>query len=262
MNYLSPYFERDDNFPYYNSVHDSIYSNTYMLGFICAIYLPTIFTLKNYMQKKPAMRGGNYDTLFFLWNMFLSLSSGLGAVLLFPLMYEEITINDNHGMCNNLHVSTNNPIFIYVCILFNFSKFLEFIDTVFVVTRKSQLEFIHWYHHIVTCLYCWHCSYVAISSGKFFALMNLSVHTVMYFYYALYALGNKMLYPYRKIITVIQTSQMVGGCYIVYNWFMNCQINSSKSEYANMVFAALMYFSYFIHFIKVFFREKIKYKSK
>ena len=255
MDYLSPYFERND-VPYYNSVHDSIYSNTYMLGLICAMYLPTIFTLKTYMQNKPAMRGGNYDKLFFMWNMFLSVSSGIGAALLFPIIYKDITMTDDYGICSN--PSANNPIFVYVCILFNFSKFLEFIDTIFVVIRKSQLEFIHWYHHIVTCLYCWHCSYIAMSSGKFFVLMNLSVHTIMYFYYALYAIGNKMLYPYRKVITVIQTNQMVAGCYIIYNWFMNCQINSSKAEYANMVFAALMYFSYFLLFIQVFFREKIK----
>lgn len=256
MDYLSPYFERNIGIPYYYSVYDSIYSNTYLLGLVCAMYLPTIFTLKNYMQNKPALRGGYYDKMFFLWNMFLSLSSGVGAALLFPIIYKYVTTNDNYGMCIN--TQTNNPILIYVSILFNFSKFLEFIDTIFVVTRKSQLEFIHWYHHIVTCLYCWHSGYIAIPSGKFFALMNLSVHTIMYFYYALYAVGNKMLYPYRKCITVIQISQMVGGCYIIYTWFMNCQNNSSKSEYANMIFAAIMYFSYFLLFIKVFFREKLK----
>jgi hypothetical protein len=220
------------------------------------MYLPTIFTLKKYMQNKPAIRGGNYDRLFFLWNMFLSVSSGLGAVLLFPVMYKEFMIEENYGICSeNIK---NNVVATYVIILFAFSKFFEFIDTIFVVTRKSQLEFIHWYHHIVTCLYCWHGSYIN-KSGGYFALMNLSVHAIMYFYYALYAIGNKMLHPYRKLITIIQISQMVGGCYIVYNWFMNCQINSSNSEYVNMVFAALMYFSYFILFIKVFFREKIKF---
>lgn len=255
MDYLYPYFERNLNFPYYNSVHDSIYSNTYLLGFICAMYVPTIFTLKNYMQNKPAMRGGYYDTLFFLWNMFLSLSSGIGAVLLFPFIYNDFVNDENYGICIKKH--KNITISVYVCVFFGLSKFFEFIDTIFVVIRKSQLEFIHWYHHIITCLYCWHASHIG-ASGGYFALMNLSVHTIMYFYYALYAIGNKMLHPYRKVITVIQISQMVGGCYIVYSWFMNCQINSSKSEYANMVFAALMYFSYFILFIKVFFREKIK----
>lgn len=255
MDYLYPYFERNANYPYYNSVHDSIYSNTYLLGFICAMYLPTIFTLKNYMQNKPAMCGGYYDNLFFLWNMFLSLSSGIGAVLLFPFIYNDLVNDENYGICKS---SYNNTILACVCVLFNFSKFFVFIDTIFVVTRKSQLEFIHWYHHIITCLYCWHSSYIATSSGKFFALMNVSVHTMKYFYYALCAVGNKILHPYRKLITIIQISQMIGGCYITYNWFMNCQINSSKSEYANMVFAAIMYFSYFVLLIKVFFREKIK----
>ena len=255
MEYISPYFERNNNFPYYNSLHDTIYgNNTYILGLLCAMYVPTIFTLKNYMQNKPAMRGGNYDTLFFLWNMFLSVSSGLGAVLLFRETYKEFETYENYGIC----VSPMSNVTAVVGLLFAFSKFFEFIDTIFVVTRKSQLEFIHWYHHITTCLYCWHSSRIIVSSSRYFALMNLSVHTIMYFYYGLYAIGNKMLYPYRKIITIIQISQMVGGCYIIYNWFMNCQKKSKNSEYANMVFAALMYFSYFVLFIKVFFREKIK----
>lgn len=258
MEYISPYFERNNNnnFSFYNNIYDSIYEHTYTLGFLCVMYLPTIFTIKNYMQNKPAMRGGNYDTLFFLWNMFLSVSSGLGTVLLFPIVYNEFITDENYGICSeNL---SNNMTAVYVCLLFNFSKFFEFMDTIFVVTRKSQLEFIHWYHHIVTCLYCWHSGYVFTRIGKYFVLMNLFVHTIMYFYYGLYAIGNKMLHPYRKLITIIQISQMIGGCYFVYNWFMNCQTISSKSEYANMVFAALMYFSYFVLFIKVFFREKIK----
>lgn len=254
--YLYPYFERNINFPYYNSVHDSIYSNTYILGLLSAMYVPTIFTLQYCMKNKSAMRGGYYDKLFFLWNIFLSISSGLGAVLMFPIMYTDFIADDSYGICNTY--CFNNPNIVYVGILFGFSKFFEFIDTIFIVTRKSQLEFIHWYHHIVTCIYCWHSSHIAMSTSKYFALMNLSVHAIMYFYYALYAVGNKMLHPYRKIITIIQISQMIGGCCIIYNWFMKCQIKSSKSEYINMVFAALMYFSYFVLFIKVFFREKIK----
>jgi len=255
MQYLSPYLERNNNIPNYYNIHDSIYSNTYILGFLCFMYLPTIFTTKYYMLNKPALRGGIYDILFFIWNMFLSVSSCVGAVLLFPSMYEEFTTDENFGICTEKH--KNNTTAVYIIILFGFSKFFEFIDTIFVVTRKSQLEFIHWYHHIITCLYCWHASHIGISGG-YFALMNLFVHTIMYFYYGLYAIGNKMLYPYRKIITIIQISQMIGGCYIIYNWFMNCQMNSSKSEYANMVFAAIMYFSYLILFIRIFFREKVK----
>lgn len=250
-----PYFQRN-YYPIHNSIHDTIYNNTYILGFLCTMYLPTVFTLKNYMQNKQALRGGYHDKLFFLWNMFLSVSSGVGVVFLFPTVYDEFKTDENYGICTGTF--RNHTVASYVVILFTFSKFFEFIDTLFVVTRKSQLEFIHWYHHIATCLYCWHSSHISSSSGHLFALMNLSVHAIMYFYYGLYAIGNKILHPYRKMITVIQISQMIGGCSIIYSWFIHCKSKSSQSEYMNMVFAMVMYFSYFVLFIKVFFREKVK----
>ena len=49
MQYLSPYLERNNNFNY-NNIHDSIYRNTYILGFLCVMYIPTIFTIKYYIN--------------------------------------------------------------------------------------------------------------------------------------------------------------------------------------------------------------------
>ena len=72
------------------------------------------------MQDKPALRGGIYDILFFLWNMFLSISSCLGAILLFPSMYDEFINDENYGICAEKH--KNNTIAVHVIILFSFSK--------------------------------------------------------------------------------------------------------------------------------------------
>ena len=32
---------------------------------------------------------------------------------------------------------------------------MELGDTVFIVLRKTNLIFLHWYHHIATLIYCW-----------------------------------------------------------------------------------------------------------
>lgn len=72
----------------------------------------------------------------------------------------------------------------WVC-LFIFSKYLELIDTVFLVMRKRKVRFLHWYHHFSVLLYCWHAYTWEMPTGLYFAAMNYTVHAVMYFYYFL-----------------------------------------------------------------------------
>lgn len=42
----------------------------------------------------------------------------------------------------------------YPVFLFNVSKVFEFVDTIFIVLRKKPLMFLHYYHHVVTMLFC------------------------------------------------------------------------------------------------------------
>ena len=40
-------------------------------------------------------------------------------------------------------------------LLFALSKVAELGDTIFIVLRKQNLIFLHWYHHILTLIHCW-----------------------------------------------------------------------------------------------------------
>merc|ERR1719502_696310 len=108
-----------------------------------------------------------------------------------------------------------------VVLYFNLSKMPEFVDTIFLRLRKRPVIFLHWYHHIVTMLYCWYGNQEGVvfnCSGMFFGAMNLSVHSVMYVYYALAAAGfaRKMAqYNLNILLTTGQIIQMVGGILIL-----------------------------------------------
>lgn len=233
------------------------YAYTYFLYGCIILYLPIIFYIKNKMINKQPLKSYFWNNLLGLWNIFLGISSFYGGYLLVPFLYNDIK---NNGLIKSICCGSinYNELTSNVVMLFNFSKFLEFIDTLFIVLRKSQLEFLHYYHHITTCIYCWWSGYLFISNGSHFAAINLIVHSIMYTYYALVAFNINFLYPYRKLITIIQTLQMLLGIFIILIWFNNCSSIYNNTHILNQLFGLFMYISYGYLFSKLLFRYKSK----
>uniref|UniRef100_A0AAV2L2I7 Elongation of very long chain fatty acids protein 1 n=1 Tax=Knipowitschia caucasica TaxID=637954 RepID=A0AAV2L2I7_KNICA len=98
--------------------------------------------------------------------------------------------------------------------LFWFSKIIELMDTVFFVLRKKQgqITFLHIFHHsFMPWTWWWGVGYAPGGMGSFHAMVNSSVHVVMYFYYGLAAAGprfQKFLW-WKKYMTAIQLTQFV-----------------------------------------------------
>ena len=57
-------------------------------------------------------------------------------------------------------------------------------DTLFIILRKQQLIFLHWYHHITVFIYVWYSYVHHTAPGQWFLVMNYTVHALMYTYYA------------------------------------------------------------------------------
>lgn len=246
---------------YYTIYHNYYYQYSNTLSIIVALYLPTIFTIKWYMSDKQSLRSRFHNNLLGIWNLFLGISSGIGAYYVIPVIIRDIKENGlNTSICSVRFIY--DDLTAYIVVLFNFSKFLEFVDTLFIVFRKSHLDFLHYYHHIVTCIYCWVSSYLQITTGIYFASINLAVHAIMYSYYALVAFDLNIFYKYRKCITIIQTTQMFAGIYVICSWLYNCidytLIESTTGKYhiINHIAGLLMYISYAYLFSKLFFKEK------
>lgn len=96
-----------------------------------------------------------------------------------------------------------------------FSKFTEFMDTIFFVLRKKNdhISTLHVIHHGIMPMSVWFgVKYTPGGHSTFFGLLNSFVHIIMYFYYMLSALGPNMqkYLWWKKYLTTLQMVQFVG----------------------------------------------------
>ncbi len=157
------------------------------------------------------------------------------------------------------------------------SKFFELVDTVFLVLRKRDVIFLHWYHHVTVLLYCWHGLANRVANVFWFSTMNYSVHAIMYSYYFFmgFDMTRRIVRPFALFITSLQILQMVGGLIILAVTYSEQHRPASAAEIAtgapatchanedSMFYGVLMYSSYFALFCHFFFRTYIvKGKAK
>jgi len=95
-----------------------------------------------------------------------------------------------------------------------FSKFIDFLDTIFFILRKkfNQVSTLHVIHHsTLPFLSWWGPRFVGGGQTGFGPFLNSGVHTVMYLYYLLSALGPKVqkYLWWKKYITTLQLVQFV-----------------------------------------------------
>ena len=120
---------------------------------------------------------------------------------------------------------------------------------------------LQWWHHATVLLYCWH-SYVSrIATGMWFATMNYAVHSVMYGYFAATGYSPKLrraVRPFAIYITLAQLAQMVVGIGVTLRAMYvqgsggECHVNKTNS-----ILGLLMYMSYFLLFLKLFFENYV-----
>lgn len=215
-------------------------------------YMILIFGGQYLMQNRPRfeLRG-----VLSLWNTALATFSIMGAMRTVP---EIITTLTHHGLYHSVCI----PSFIeldkvsgFWSWMFVLSKLPELGDTLFIVLRKQPLIFLHWYHHITVLLYSWFSYTEYTASARWFIVMNYCVHSVMYSYYALRAMGYSPPRQIAMVITTLQLLQMVVGCAINI-WARQLLQSGAECHISemNVKLSMAMYFSYFVLFARFFYK--------
>ncbi|KAG6804619.1 elongation of very long chain fatty acids protein 6-like [Apis laboriosa] len=228
--------------------------------YYCGIYMILIFGGKHYMSTRPRfeLRG-----VLALWNTLLASFSIIGLTRTLP---ELVHVLKHYGFYHSVCI----PSFIEQDVVSGFwtwmfvlSKLPELGDTIFIVLRKQELIFLHWYHHITVLLYSWFSYSEYTASARWFVVMNFFIHSIMYSYYALKAMQYRPPKICAMLITVLQITQMFIGCIINISahQYLENQIECHISR-LNVKLSLLMYFSYFILFCRFFQRSYINKGGK
>jgi len=135
---------------------------------------------------------------------------------------------------------------------FIISKVSDLLDTVFLVLKKKNdhISFLHVYHHTNMVIFTWtYLKFIQDPHGLLVGWLNASVHTVMYSYYFLAALGphmRKYLW-WKKYITKFQMVQfmMIIG-YMTSLMLMGCKISARFAYF--LIFQGVTFFILFTNF--------------
>jgi elongation of very long chain fatty acids protein 6 len=214
------------------------------------IYVLVIFAGKHYMKNREKF--SLYRSLI-AWNFTLAAFSILGAVRSWPdFIYTIKNKGVEHSICSKDYAYGVTGCWAWLFIL---SKLPELFDTVFIVLRKQPLIFLHWYHHATVLVYCWYATRDFSSSGRWFIVMNYTIHGIMYTYYLFRAMRFKIPRWVNVFITSAQISQMVFGIYInLVAYFKKNRGEQCDVTYENINWSFFMYFTYFVLFVYYFYK--------
>jgi len=202
---------------HYSQVSPVMAQNSWIPLTCAAVYLAFVFGVPKLMNViAPTYKGvPGLKWPFVFWNFLLSTFSTVGALVVVPtLLWHLYTEGFHSSLCTDPKVGYANGTSGFWIMLFIVSKFPELLDTAFLVLQKKPVIFLHWFHHATVMLYCWHAYANMVGVGWYFVAMNLSVHAVMYFYYAMMSLSTNtraMVKPMAQFITTIQIVQMLVG---------------------------------------------------
>lgn len=227
---------------------------------ITAAYLSTVYFGQKIMAKRPAVDNKAMDMTLAVWNFTFSLFSGWAAYRLLPELFVTLKHMGFVGSyCYNANYYTD-PLTGYWGWMFVMSKAPELGDTMFLILRKKPVIFLHWFHHALTFVYA-QVTYAETQAWCRWSLaLNLTVHTIMYFYFGLQALKIRSPRYVAKFITTIQILQFVISCYIfshvLYIKFTN-SVPNCVASWNVLSLGALMYASYLYLFGAFFYNSYI-----
>lgn len=192
--------------------------NRDVLFILCVVYPLGIAVLNTVAKnqewgdlcKKSAVFGKAFKAFNLGYNVLMSLFS-LAITLLTADAMRRMPI-----MQNDCERYNNDRIFDTAMWYFYLSKYVEFIDTIFLIVRGKDVSWLHYLHHIGAPINMGIIYWSRIEAGWIFSLLNGIIHTLMYGYYGVTSLGYRVPGLFKMTLTTLQIAQFLTGFTILY----------------------------------------------
>ncbi|KAJ2362925.1 hypothetical protein IW150_006875 [Coemansia sp. RSA 2607] len=251
---LSPHIVTSmDDIPLGSLYHVMMKPYTPLLG--VAFYLAVVKTWErrnrewaataNPEQRKAAGTGLGLKRLVVVHNLVLAVYSLWTFVDFIPAVVQNVSEHGlKGGFCDNQWTLWNRKLLAHG-FLFYLSKYYEFIDTAIILAKGRPAGRLQTFHHSGAVFIMWFGNYVQSPYLSFFVFENSIIHSLMYTYYTLTALGFKP--PGKQILTTLQISQfyIALSAGFVYALLPGCQDRPQK------VFT-YVFIAYIIELIRLF----------
>uniref|UniRef100_A0A914VJ86 Elongation of very long chain fatty acids protein n=1 Tax=Plectus sambesii TaxID=2011161 RepID=A0A914VJ86_9BILA len=150
--------------------------------------------------------------------------------------------------------------------LFVLSKLWELGDTVLLVIGGRPVRFLHWYHHAIVLLQVWWTYVDGGACVRWATWMNVAVHSAMYPYFAMHALGMRLPRWTARCITTAQIAQFLVGSIVLAFVFREAILlyrpcDTDPVAIAAHLFVYLSFLVLFSHFFYVSYVNKNKSKT-
>lgn len=233
-------------------------------NWIHSITLSIIYVIAIYAGRKLMRHRSAFDLCRPLayWNFAVALFSLIGTLRMTP---EFVHVAWNYGFRYSICTSGYTQLRVtgFWATMFTLSKGVELVDTAFIVLRKRPLLFLHWYHHVTVMLLTWYGYKDHTAPARWFIFMNYIVHTIMYAYYGMRAIGWRTPKWVSASVTTLQITQMLIGCYIAFDIY-NAKATGEfcQQTETHLRFTIIVYFSYLVLFVQFFYDAYLKSGKK
>ncbi|XP_009956227.1 PREDICTED: elongation of very long chain fatty acids protein 6-like [Leptosomus discolor] len=248
-------FERNFN---EQEAREWMQENWHMSVYISVAYLILIFGIQHFMKER---RGYQLRVPLTLWSLSLALFSAIGALRMWKQMALILSTKGlKQSVCSqSIYIHPVSKLWSYLFVL---SKLMELGDTVFIVLRKKKLTFLHWYHHSVTLIVAWYHYKDMLVGSSWPAVLNFSVHAVMYSYYAVRATGFQVPHFIAMTITISQTLQMLA--YVIMNILIIFWMEDKvcHTTWTGVFLTSVLYLSLLVLFCNYFFKTYLRSTQK
>lgn len=168
------------------------------------VYFTIIYALQRFMSTRKPL---DIPEFLFFHNFSLCIASlFLGSWLTYALVSAyRVGLTPHELLCaRDMYENGHLQMIYYINMFF---KVWEFLDTFLLALRKKPIAFLHAYHHGATLFLTWN-QLIEHSSPQWVPIViNLWVHVLMYYYYAMSALRIRIWW--KKYLTTLQIVQFI-----------------------------------------------------